>query len=166
MYAAPHSWKRAATADVGDAVVDVVVGGFGGGAEQACCGHDHAWLTIATLGHIKLGPGLLNGVGAIVGQAFDSDNLLLRTNRADRVDAGADRLAVDVHRAGAALGNAATVLSAGEFKFVPQNPQQGRGWVDGNFYAATVDVESLGLCRTGQLRLPVWFLALPELVGP
>ena len=54
-------------------------------------------------------PGLLHLVQDTAGrQAFDGGDLLA-FGRADRQHAGADRLAVDVHRARAALRDAAAV---------------------------------------------------------
>jgi hypothetical protein len=66
------------------------------------------------LRHVVRKPGLLHrGQRAALGQSFDGDDLLA-FGAAHRERAGAYRLAVDVTGAGAALGNAATVLGAGE----------------------------------------------------
>ena len=46
-----------------------------------------------------------------------------------RRDAGTHRLAVDTHGAGAAGGDAAAELGAGQVEHVAQHPQQGHGRV-------------------------------------
>ena len=72
-------------------------------------------LAVAALRHVDLGPGLLHRVRAVARQAFDGDDLvggLARLPHRDR--AGALHLAVDVHRAGAALRDAAAVFGAGQ----------------------------------------------------
>jgi hypothetical protein len=62
-------------------------------------------------------------------------------HRAGRHDAGADRLAVDVDRAGAALGDPAAEFRAGQAELVAQHPEQRRIRLDVDLMAASVDRE-------------------------
>src|SRR5256886_11152231 len=102
-----------ASADIGDGLVDVLVGGLRFFLKKRCNRHDHAALAIAALRHIVGHPGLLHLVqGAVAGESFDRSDLLA-DGFADRDAAGAHRDSVDMHGAGAALCNAASVFSAG-----------------------------------------------------
>jgi hypothetical protein len=78
---------------------------------------------------------------AVGGEALDGGDLLA-DRFADRERAGADRGAIDVNRAGAALGDAATVLRAGEADLFPDRPQQWRARVYVDVIAFTVDGET------------------------
>src|SRR4029077_15338129 len=92
-----------ATADVGDGGFDIGVGRLRVVPQQRRDRHDHAALAIAALRNVELEPGLLHGMqDAARGEALDGDDLAAG-DRAYRQRAGADRLAVEVHRAGAAL---------------------------------------------------------------
>src|SRR3984885_8699476 len=69
--------EGAATADIGDGLVDILVGRFRLFLEQGRDRHDHAALAIAALRHIVVDPGLLHLVqGAICCQSFDGGDLL------------------------------------------------------------------------------------------
>ena len=57
-----HTLEGAAATDVGDLRINVCIGGVRCCIQHARDRHDHAWLTIATLGRIKLCPGFLDGV--------------------------------------------------------------------------------------------------------
>ena len=58
-----------------------------------------------------------------------------------RRDAGADRVAVDVHGAGAAGRDAAAELGAGQLEMLAQHPQQRRVAVHSHLFALTVEDE-------------------------
>jgi hypothetical protein len=123
MHRAPDPLIGAATADVRDGIVDLGVARLGIGLEKRGHGHDLAGLAIAALRHVVLEPGALHRMGRIRGQALDGGDR-------DAVD-GADRhrarphgLAIDVHGASAALGDAATVFCPSKTDFVPQHPKQ------------------------------------------
>src|SRR5215218_998136 len=61
-----------ATANIGDRLVDVLVGRFRLLREKCCDGHDHAALAIAALRHVVGHPGLLHLVQrAIAGEPLD-----------------------------------------------------------------------------------------------
>jgi hypothetical protein len=99
-------------------------------------------LAIAALDHLEIEPGLLYlAAGRRGADAFDGGDGAV-AHRAHRQHAGAHRLAVDMHRAGSALGNAAAEFRTGHAEYVTENPEQrhvGRGverlWfaVDGQF---------------------------------
>ena len=72
-----HLLEGAATADIGDGLVDVLVGRLRLLLEQRRDRHDHAALAIAALRNVVGDPGLLHLVQrAIAGEAFDGGDLL------------------------------------------------------------------------------------------
>src|SRR2546422_8975963 len=97
-----HLLERPAATDVGDARVDVGVGGLRLLLQKGRHRHDHTGLAVTALGHLMVDPGLLNLVqDAVGGQALDAGDPLAHRH-ADRRHAGADRLAIQVHRTRAA----------------------------------------------------------------
>src|SRR3954453_17625443 len=104
----------AAAADIGHRGVDVGGGRLRVFLQQRCRGHDLAGLAVAALRHVDRGPGLLHRMRGIGREAFDCDDLVAGLHRGKRDRAGALHLAVDVHRAGAALRDTAAVFGAGE----------------------------------------------------
>src|SRR5712672_3923172 len=116
--------EGSASADIGDGVVDILVGRLRLFLEQGRDRHDHAALAIATLRNVVRDPGLLHLVQrAIAGEAFDGGDLFAG-GFADRDAAGAHRNAVDMDRAGPALCNAATVFGPGQSDILPNRPKQ------------------------------------------
>src|SRR6266851_2057808 len=137
-----HLLEGAAAADVGDRGVDVGVGRLRLRLEQSRHRHDHAGLAVAALRHVVIDPRLLHLVqGLARGQAFDRGDLSV-AHCADRYGARAHRDAVDVHGAGAALGDAAAVLGAGEADLFADHPQQRRGRVDVDLVRLAVDCQA------------------------
>src|SRR3989441_4757672 len=131
--------ERAAPADVRDRRVDIGVGRPRLVLQESRHRHDHAGLAVTALRHLMVDPGLLHLLqNAVGGQPLDGGDLLAY-RRADGHHAGVDRLAVDVHRAGAALRDAAPVLGAGEADLLPDSPQQGRAGVDVDLAGSTID---------------------------
>src|ERR1700721_2059285 len=114
VYRLAHLLEGAATADVGDGIVDVLVGRLRLVLEQRRHRHDHPALAVATLGNVVIDPGLLHLVqGAVTGEAFDRGDLL--TDGVADLDAtGAYCLAVDMDGTGPALRDAAAVFGAGQ----------------------------------------------------
>src|SRR5207249_813100 len=138
-----HLLERAAAADVGDPRVDVGVGRFRLVLQERRHRHDHPGLAVAALGHLVVDPRLLHLVqGAAGREALDRGDLLA-LRRGDRQHARADRLAVEMHRAGPAHGDAAAVLGAGEAGLLADRPQKG---------CAGVDLELDGFAVDGQAR--------------
>src|SRR5678816_4864077 len=132
---------RSASADVGHRVVDVLVGRLGLLLQESRRRHDLPGLAVAALGHVEGRPGLLHGVRAGGREAFDRDDAVRRLHAADPKDAGAHELAVDVHRAGPALRDAAAVLGAREADLLADGPEQRRVGLDLHVTDATIDVE-------------------------
>src|SRR5580692_7286021 len=118
-----HLLEGAAAADIGDGVVDVLVGRLGSVLQQRRHRHDHAALAITALRNVVIDPGLLHFVqDAIARQPFDRSDLLAG-GFADGDAAGAHRDPVDMDGTGAALCNAATVFSACETDVFPDCPK-------------------------------------------
>src|SRR5262245_53516510 len=122
----PDALVGAAAADVGHRLVDVRVGRLGFFREERRGGHDLAGLAVAALRDVDRRPGLLDRVRAVARQALDGDDLVGRLDRADRQGAGAHHVAVQVHRAGAALRDAAAVFRSGEADLLAYDPQERR----------------------------------------
>src|ERR1700682_2679710 len=118
--------KGSASADIGDGLVDLLVGRLRLFLEKRCHRHDHAALAIAALRNVIGDPGLLHLVQrAIAGETFDSGDLFAG-GFADQDAAGAHRDAVDMDGASAALCNAAPVFGAGQSAVLPDRPKQRR----------------------------------------
>src|SRR5438309_10743116 len=144
-----HLLERPAAADVGDPRVDVGVGRLRLVLEECRHCHDHPGLAIAALGHLEVDPRLLDLVqGGAARQTLDRGDLLA-LGRADRQHAGADRLAVEVHRAGSAHRDAAAVLGAGEAGLLADRPQKGCAGVG-------LEVEGFAVDRQARHGLPSW----------
>src|SRR5580700_9102567 len=144
-----------ATADVGHRRVDIVVGRFWVLLEQRCCRHHHAALAIAALRHVEVEPGLLHRVQlAVLRQRLDGGDLL-GADRSDWDLARARGDAVDVHGAGAALGDAAAVFGAGQSDRIADDPEQWR--VGFNVDAIRLSVDGKG----NHTVLPVAWYASP-----
>src|SRR5436309_4118040 len=145
-----HLLVRPAAADVGDPRVDVGIGRLRLVLEECRHCHDHPGLAVAALGHLEVDPCLLDLVqGGAARQTLDRGDLLA-LGRADRQHAGADRLAVEVHRAGSAHRDAAAVLGAGEAGLLADRPQKG---------CARIDLELEGFAVDGHARhsfFPPW----------
>ena len=104
-------------------------------------------LAVAALRHVVVDPGLLHLVQrAVRREAFDRGDLLA-VGGADRHGAGARRHAVDVDGAGAALGDAAAVLGAGQADMLADRPQQRRVRID-------VDCEAFPLIVRFAIAIP------------
>src|SRR5262245_42583001 len=117
-----HLLEGAAATDVGDGIVDVGISGLGFLLQQRRHGHDHAALAVAALRHIVIDPSLLHLVQhGVLGQAFDGGDGLA-FHGADRQRARPHGLAVDMHGAGAALGDTAAVFGPGQANVVPDGP--------------------------------------------
>ena len=101
--------------------------GFGLLVQQRRRRHDHARLAVAALRHVVLEPGLLHLDAARRSAARPSIVVIFLPARAlTGIDARTRRRAVDVHRARAALGDAAAVFGARHADPFAQHPQQGR----------------------------------------
>src|SRR6516225_5174325 len=137
-----------ADADIGAAAADVACHGsvdvriirVRRVSEQSRRRHDLTRLAIAALDDFQIQPGLLYLRSAWIGaHAFDRGDGAV-ADRTDRQQARADRLAVDMHRASAALRNAAAEFGAGHAKHIAQHPQQWhvRGRLEASVFAVDV----------------------------
>src|SRR4029077_14969152 len=121
-----------ADADIGAAAADIAChrGVDVGIIRMWRCGQqsrrspDLARLAIAALDNFEIEPRLLDLRSRRCGaNAFDRGDGAV-ANRADREKTGADWFAVDMHRAGAALRNAATEFGAGHAEHIAQHPKK------------------------------------------
>src|SRR5450432_1302960 len=136
-----HLLEGAATADIGDGLVDVLVGRLRLVLEQCGHCHDHAALAIAALRNVVIDPGLLHLVQrAVISQPLDGGDLLA-DGIGDHDAAGTRRHSVDMDRAGAALCNAATIFGAGQADIFPDRPEQRRIRLDVDVKSFAIDCE-------------------------
>ena len=119
--------------------VDIGVGRFRCLGEQRCSRHDLAGLAVAALRHVDFHPRLLHRVATIFREPLDGGDFLV-ADGADRRDAGANGLAVQMHGTGAAERHAATVFGAGQTHGISQHPQQRRLRVYIDLDGAPIDV--------------------------
>src|SRR5256714_8666861 len=103
--------------------------------------HDRARWAVAALRHVFRDPRPLHRVRAVLGQAFDGGDALVGDG-GDGQHASARGRAVQVHRARAALRDAAAELGARESERVAQHPEQRR--VGRDVDRLTLAVESEG----------------------
>src|ERR1700730_9717628 len=136
-----HLLEGATPADVGDGLVDILIGRLRLLLEQGRDRHDHSALAIAALRDVIIDPGLLHPVQrALRRQPFDGGDLFA-DGFADQHAAGSHRDAVDVNGAGAALCNAATVFGAGQAGVFPDRPQERCIRLDVHVESFAVDCE-------------------------
>lgn len=116
----------AAAAQVDHGCIDLRIAGFGRVLEQRRGCHYLARLAIAALSYLVLDPGgdhpFADGVGL---DRLDGGDLTPH-HTGHRGNAGAHHIAVHQHRTGAALGQAAAILGAGQPQVIADYPQQGR----------------------------------------
>src|ERR1700722_1501374 len=103
--------------------VDIRVGRFRRHCQQRGGGHDLPGLAIAALHDIDIDPRALHGMTRIGGKSFDGRDLLAGDSRRGRY-ARAQRRAVDMHRASAALRHAATEFRASQSDNIADDPKQ------------------------------------------
>ena len=122
-FADPHI--SPATADVAQILVDVLIAGFWKFVQKICGRHDLPGLAIAALRNIVLQPRLLYGMELTVrrGKPFNRRDRLT-FNSGYGSDTRALCLAIDMHRTGTALTNAATKLGPRQIEVIPKHPQQ------------------------------------------
>src|SRR6185503_11417021 len=131
----------AAPADVGHRVVDVLVGRLRLLRQERGRCHDLPGLAVPALRHVDGRPRFLDRVRAIGRQAFDRDYLVGGLHVAHRQGAGAHDLAVEVHGAGAALRDAASVLGARQPDLLADHPEQRRVGLHLHVTDLAVDVQ-------------------------
>src|SRR5580658_6558060 len=132
--------NRLANANVGSAAakvtihgrVDVLIGGLGRLGEQCRGGHHLSSLAIAALRDVDLQPSELQWMGPVRRKSFERRDRRFGGRGDGRLTAP-HGLAVQVHRARAALSDAAAVLGPFQLQNIADHPQQGhiRGYIDG-----------------------------------
>src|SRR4051812_17153724 len=131
----------AAAADVGHRRVNVLVGRPRVLLQERRRRHDLAGLAVAALRHVDRRPGLLHRMRRVRRKPLDGDDLVGGLDAADRNRARAHHFAVDVHRAGAALRDAAAVFRAGEANVLADDPEERRVVLDAHVADFAVDVQ-------------------------
>src|SRR5215831_9023069 len=116
--------RAAAALEAAERLFDLRVGRLLGLIEECGCRHDPAVDAVAALRHLLLHIGLLDRMRLLGrAEAGEGDDLAAAYRR-DRRHAGAHRLAVDVHGAGAALRQAAAEMRIVERELVAQRVEQ------------------------------------------
>src|SRR5215475_12367746 len=141
VHGGPDALVGPAATDVGHRIVDFLVGRVRVLPQQRDGGHDLAGLAVAALGHVQRHPGFLHGVRAGGRQALDGDDPVRGLHAGHGNGTGADDLAVEVHRAGPALRDAAAVLRPGEADLLADHPQERCIGLDLHVADLAVDVE-------------------------
>src|SRR6266404_4795269 len=145
----------AAAADVGHRLVDVLVGRLRVLLQQRGRRHDLSRLAVAALRHVERRPCLLHGMRAGGRKRLDGDDLVGELQRTDGTGAGTPHFAVDMHRARAALRDAAAVFGAGEAHLLADHPEQGGVGLRLHVTDPAIDIELGHRChssrRTGWL---------------
>ena len=145
--------------------VDLRVGRLRSACKQRRRAHDLPGLAVTALRDVLFDPGLLHGRQrrALRRQTLDRRDLLADRGGRGHL-AGLNGCAVQVHRAGAALADAATVFRADQAKRVAQDPKQGglridvvadgvRPAVDGEIEHACLRQDgAAGMARRGSRR--------------
>ena len=125
------------------------VGRFGIPLQQGLRPHHHAGDTIAALRRLLLDEGALDRRRRLDrSQAFERRDLPALQQH-QRRDAGQHRLAVDDHRAGAALAEAAAEFGGVELEIVAQHIEQRRIGIRVDLMVLTIDLQ----CHHGLSRL-------------
>ena len=98
--------------------------------------HDHAGGAVAALEGLRVMEGLLDGMQlAVLGEAFDGGDLAAFAAEGGH-QAGMERLAVEPHRAGAAVAGVAALLDAEHFQVAQEGAQALAGLRFGRVEAA------------------------------
>lgn len=113
-----------ATTQVGHCRRDLCVGRMGRVLEQGGGCHDLSGLAIAALGDLMLYPGGDHPFAHRIGFDGFYGGDIAPDDARNGGDAGAQHVAVDHHRARAALCQAAAVFGPGQPQVVPDDPQQ------------------------------------------
>src|SRR5262245_30245573 len=117
----PDAVVSAAAARVRHPCVDIGVGRIRTPLQQSECAHDHPGLAVAALWRIEFLPGDLDRMVTVRRDPFDGCYSF--AHRHGRLDAaGSDRLTIDMHRARAALPDAAAKLRARQADVIPNHP--------------------------------------------
>jgi hypothetical protein len=121
---------------------DFLIGWIRIGIEQCRGTHNLAGLTVPALGCLRLNPGFLKGMKAIlVSESLDSRHFLV-ANDVNRDNTGSRRHAIQMDGAGTALGDSTSELGACEPDIVAKNPEKRSIPVNIDRLFFAVDLES------------------------
>eukprot|EP01132_Coremiostelium_polycephalum_P020033 gene20034-23819_t len=135
--------------------------GVGIAVEQGLGGHDHAVEAVAALGGLFIDEGLLHRVRGLAGaEAFEGDDVAAHGTRQGE-DAGTCSHAVDDHRAGAALPQAAAVFGAVELQVIAQDQQQRGVGHCADFAGVAVDLKRYRDVLAGHSLRPLDLVKCP-----
>src|SRR5690242_14419491 len=121
MHGAADGTVGPAAADVGQGLVDLLIGRARLGLEKRSRGHDEAGLTVSALGHLLLDPGTLHRMKSAATEALDRGHRLAG-GIGDLDRARAHRRAVEMHGARAAGRDAAAEFRTDDIEVLPQYP--------------------------------------------
>src|SRR5207237_9663326 len=165
---------RAAAEVAGDGLAHVFVRRGQAGDEEPVRGDDHPRRADAALRPAAIEEALLHRRQlAASGDAFHCQHRRA-LDLADGDETGIDQLAVDQHRAGAALALAAAFFRAGEAEIFAQDVEQtfqrrrletARDPVDGEFHDSTARMTRSGLNGRSGISLPVACNTAPTTAG-
>src|SRR5262249_54045179 len=131
----------AAALETGERLLDLRVGRLLVLIEERGRRHDPAVDAVAALRHLLLDIGLLDGVRLLRRAEAGEGDDLAAADRRHRGHAGAHGLAVDVHRAGAALRQTAAEMRVVERELVAQRIEQGHVGIGVDRFDLAVHVE-------------------------
>ena len=129
---------RATTHVAADARVDLRIRGARDRAQQRNGAHHLCRLAVPASRDVERAPRPLHGLRLRAFQAFDRGHRLAFDFRNWR-DARALRLDIDVHRARAALRDAASILGSRQLELIAKHPQERRIGIDIDFVSPIVD---------------------------
>src|SRR5215510_11577362 len=141
--------RSAAALEPDQRVADLTVARLRLVAEQRGGGHHPARQTIAALRDLLGDERLLERMGPVRRAEAGDGRDLLALNGTDRCDARARGLPIDVHGAGAALGQAAAELRIGHPQVVAQGVEQWHGRVSVDLGGLAIDHEPDPLAHAG-----------------
>ena len=108
----------------GQRVADLVAGRIGLAIEQRLCSHQKSRRAVTTLGRTEVGKGLLERMEpAVCRETFDGQHVTVSTLDAQN-ETRQHRLAIEQHRARAALSELAAMLGAAEVQVFTQHLEQ------------------------------------------
>src|SRR5579862_1275472 len=129
-------------------ILDLVGRRIGIILEQGFGGEDEARRAVRALKGGVVHEGLLDWVQLLLAEGLHRDDLLAGRQRRQQ-QAGADRLAIDQHGAGAAHADTAALAHGEQLELAPQHVQQGVMRLDGDLLLPAVDVQSNELFHAG-----------------
>src|SRR5271155_2075333 len=166
MHGAQNAHMAAAAAQIGfEPGANLGVAGMRISLQQRLRPHHHAGNAVTALRRLRLDEGLLDRRGLVLrAEPFERRDLLAG-EQYDRRHAGKDRLAIDQHRAGAALAESAAEFGGVELELAAQHVKQRRAWIGIHVMLGIIHVElhvsSLAAWRWKRSRWPArrWLAA-------